>query len=276
MTVYAIGDVQGCYDELQALLDRLAFNLASDKLWLTGDLVNRGPQSLEVLRFVKALGPRAISVLGNHDLHLLAVARGRRRAHRSDTLDGVLAAPDRDELLDWLRHRPLLHHDAALALTLIHAGLPPQWDLDRALRCAGEVESVLRSEDFEEFFDHMYGDSPAQWSDELRGWGRIRFITNCLTRLRYCDRDGRLDLHEKGPPGGQAAGLVPWFEVPSRRSQDLTIIFGHWSSLRISPADMACHRVYPLDTSCSWGGELSGLRLSDRRLFSVPAKERGP
>lgn len=271
VTVYAIGDVQGCYDELRALLDRIAFDAESDELWFTGDLVNRGPHSLEVLRFVKGLGARSISVLGNHDLHLLALAQRRRPARRSDTLGPVLAAADRDEILDWLRRLPLVHHDNALDTTLIHAGLAPQWDLEQAVHCAREVESVLRSEGFAELFDHMYGDTPTRWSDRLTKWERLRFTINCLTRLRYCGRDGRLNLQEKGPPGSQAVGLVPWFEVPDRRSQGHPIIFGHWSTLRLSPALMAGHRVYPLDTGCCWGGELTALRLSDWQLFSVAA-----
>ncbi len=271
MARYAIGDVQGCYEELRLLLEHISFDPASDELWFTGDLVNRGPKSLEVLRFVKALGPRAITVLGNHDLHLLAVAQGRRRAHRSDTLQEVLVATDREELLLWLRGRPLLHHDPDLEVTLIHAGLPPQWDLEQARCCAAEVEYCLRSDASGEFFQHMYGDGPAIWSNGLVGWDRLRFITNCLTRLRYCDLQGSLHLHEKGPPGSQTAGLVPWFEVPTRRSQQATLLFGHWSSLRLSRAAMVRYRVYPLDTSCCWGGELTALRVQERRLFSVPA-----
>jgi len=212
MAVYAIGDIQGCYAELMALLEAVQFDAASDQLWFTGDLVNRGPESLRVLRFVRDLNERtpsaAITVLGNHDLHLLAVAAGEGRQHHSDTLDEILAAPDRETLLDWLRHQPLLHHDAALGVTLIHAGLPPQWSLLEAQQYAGEVEAVLRGDSYQEFFAHMYGNQPDQWQENLTGWDRLRFITNCFTRLRYCDADGKLDLQAKGAPGSQPAGVV--------------------------------------------------------------------
>jgi bis(5'-nucleosyl)-tetraphosphatase (symmetrical) len=194
MAVYAIGDVQGCFDELQALLDRLAFNAVHDRLWFTGDLVNRGPMSLETLRFIKGLGDAALSVLGNHDLHLLAAAYGHTLKNDDHTLDAVLDAPDRDELIDWLRHRPLLHHDADLDFTLVHAGLPPQWDLALAQRCANEVETMLRSDGIADLLTNMYGNNPKQWTDELEGYNRLRFIINCFTRMRYCDPAGRLDL----------------------------------------------------------------------------------
>ncbi len=275
MTIYAIGDVQGCYAELLTLLRQIEFDPARDHLWFTGDLVNRGPQSLEVLRFVEGLGERAVTVLGNHDLHLLAVAcRKERKPHRLDTLNEVLAAPDREELLEWLRHRPLLHHDETSGFTLVHAGLPPQWNLAQARRCAKEVEAVLRHGDYANLFRHMYGDLPDCWQEELTGWDRLRFITNCLTRLRYCDRHGRLTLSEeaKGPPGTQAPELLPWYAVPNRASGGMKIIFGHWSTLRMSRAEMDLHQVYPLDTGCNWGGYLTALRLSDLRFFSVAAE----
>lgn len=257
MAVYAIGDVQGCYDELLALLGKIAFDPKRDHLWFTGDLVNRGPQSLRVLRFVQGLGHAAHCVLGNHDLHLLAVASGHERCGRHDTLQDVLAAPDRDELLDWLRQLPLLHHDTATGFTLIHAGLPPQWDLAQARACAAEVEAVLRGSACDEFLMQMYADEPLLWSDSLSGVARLRFITNCFTRLRFCDEQGRLALHEKGPPGSQPAPYLPWFEIPHRRSRDLNIVFGHWSALR----EYAAQGVHALDTGCVWGGSLSALRL---------------
>lgn len=263
MAVYAIGDVQGCYVELMALLERIAFDAASDQLWFTGDLVNRGPESLRVLRFVRDLNERtpsaAITVLGNHDLHLLAVAAGEGRQHRSDTLDEILAAPDRDTLLDWLRHQPLLHHDAALGVSLIHAGLPPQWSLPEAQRCAAEVEKALRGENYREFFAHMYGNQPDHWSENLIAWDRLRFITNCFTRLRYCDANGRLDLKAKGAPGSQAEGYLPWFEVADRQTEAERILFGHWSTLGLHRSN----NVVSLDTGCLWGGQLTAMRLDD-------------
>lgn len=257
MAVYAIGDVQGCFRELQLLLTKLRFDPARDRLWFAGDLVNRGLQSLETLRFVRNLGAAAITVLGNHDLHLLAAAARAGKLKPKDTLRPILDAPDREELLDWLRRRPVLHHDAEMGYTLIHAGLPPQWELDQARACAHEVESVLRGPDHAEFFEQMYGDEPTFWTDELTGWERLRFITNCLTRLRYCDAEGRVALAHKGAPGSQPVGLYPWFELPHRRSRELKILFGHWSTLgeRSSPG------VYPLDTGCLWGGQLTALRL---------------
>lgn len=265
MAIYAIGDVQGCFAELQALLDKLRFDPAQDRLWFTGDLVNRGPRSLETLRFIRGLGQAAVAVLGNHDLHLLAVAQGVSKPKHRDTFGDVLTAPDRDELLDWLRRLPLLYREGGFYL--IHAGLPPQWSAADAARHAAEVESLLRGEDYGEFFRHMYGDQPDLWSDHLRGWGRARFITNCLTRLRYCERDGRAEFKHKGAPGSQPPHLKPWFDVPGRRSVDGTIVFGHWSTLGFH----AGQGVYGLDTGCLWGGELTALRLDgeDRARVSV-------
>lgn len=257
MAVFAIGDIQGCYDELQRLLERIKFNPAKDTLWFAGDLVNRGPKSLETLRFVKSLGAHAICVLGNHDLHLLALAAGNDKHKASDTLDEVLAAPDRDELLEWLRHRPLLHHDASLGFTLVHAGLPPQWDLGIASECARELETVLQSNDYTDFLRNMYGNQPARWSPSLQGIERLRFIVNCFTRMRYVSNEGDLDLASKGAPGTQPDGFVPWYAAPGRKSARLHILFGHWSTV----GKVTGHNVYPLDTGCVWGGQLSALRL---------------
>ncbi len=257
MAVYAIGDVQGCFDELQALLDRLAFDPRQDQLWFAGDLVNRGPKSLETLRYIKGLGDRAISVLGNHDLHLLAAARGHPVKNDDHTLDAVLDAPDRDELVDWLRHQPLLHHDATLGFTMVHAGLPPQWDLALAQQCAAEVEAVLRGDEVADLLANMYGNKPRRWSADLDGHKRQRFIINCFTRLRYCDPDGRLEFKSKGPPGSQSAGYVPWYKVTGRASRELNIVFGHWSTLR----DYGRRGIYPIDSACLWGGELTALRI---------------
>ncbi len=259
MAVYAIGDIQGCCDEFEILLERLRFDPAIDRLWLTGDLVNRGPRSLDTLRLVKSLGDAATMVLGNHDLHLLAIAldpQARRKA--KDTLDDVLTAPDRDELLHWLRHQPLLHHDTQLQRTLIHAGLPPQWDLRLAIACARELETALRDADHARaLFQHMYGDEPDRWDDRLQGFARLRFITNCLTRLRVCAENGTLRLKAKGPLDKLEPSLYPWFRTPNRRSQHDRFVCGHWSALGFHNAD----NVLGLDTGCVWGGTLCAVRL---------------
>lgn len=260
MAVYAIGDLQGCLAPLKRLLDRLRFDPASDRLWFCGDLVNRGPDSLDALRFVRGLGETALTVLGNHDLHLLALAWDPARSPRGkDTLDGVLAAPDREELLEWLRRRPLVHHDATLGWTLVHAGLPPQWGLAEAQATAAELQGVLGGPGFAAFLGRMYGDGPDRWSPDLQGAGRLRYIVNAFTRMRYCRADGSLDLEEKGPPEQAPAGLVPWFRVPGRRSRSLKLVFGHWSSLGY----VAESGVWGLDTGCVWGGRLTALRLDD-------------
>src|SRR3972149_3771653 len=273
MSSYVIGDVQGCYQELLDLLDKINFDPAHDQLWFTGDLVNRGPQSLEVMRFVKNLGEQTFVVLGNHDLHLLAVAHDPSNKHRKDTLDAILTAPDRNELLDWLRTMPLLHRDAELGFTLIHAGLPPQWDIAEAAERAKEVEAVLRQPDYADFFDHMYGDEPDRWSDDLQGWKKIRIITNALSRLRYCDESGRFALDEKGPPGTQAKPYQPWFTLKSRKTKKERIIFGHWSTVHLGNIkNFRKYNVYPLDTGCLWGGTLAALCLDDETLFSVPSR----
>lgn len=272
MAVYAIGDIQGCLQDLFALLEEINFHAAKDQIWFTGDLINRGPESLETLRFVKGLGDSAVTVLGNHDLHLLAVAEGLSPVKGNDTLEEILQAPDRDELLHWLRQQPLLHHDAELGFTMVHAGLPPQWDLAQAQACAAEAEAVLRSDDYKEFFAHMYGNEPACWDDNLSGWDRIRFIVNAFTRLRYCSAEGVLDFHAKGEPGTQAEGIMPWFEVPGRRSVDAEIIFGHWSTLGLYRQ----HGITSLDTGCLWGGLLTAMHLaSDRAIYSVNCPGHG-
>lgn len=260
MATYAIGDIQGCDEEFETLLGLLRFDPARDRLWLVGDLVNRGPRSLDVLRRVRALGDAAITVLGNHDLHLLAVALApkQERVKAGDTFGDILAAPDRDELLAWLRRRPLLHHDDALRYTMVHAGLAPQWDLALAQRCARELEATLRDErNCRELFAHMYGDRPDRWSDDLHGFDRLRFATNCLTRLRFCRSDGSIDLKFKGELGAAPAGLVPWFRAPGRRSRGLRIVCGHWSALGYYDGD----GVLSIDAGCVWGGQLCAVRL---------------
>lgn len=271
MATYVIGDIQGCHADLCALLDRLRFDKARDRLWFTGDLVNRGPASLAALRFVRDLGERAVVVLGNHDLHLLACRHVDGIKQRpGDTLDDVLAAPDRDELLDWLRTRPLIHHDRAHGLTLVHAGLPPQWSVPEALALGGEMAALLRGPDLAGTLSRMYGNLPDHWDEELAGAARFRFVVNAFTRLRYVTDDGRLDMKAKGAPGTQRAGLVPWYAAPARRSRAERIVFGHWSTLRLTPAEEARYNVLPLDTGAVWGGSLTAYRIEDGARFSVP------
>ncbi len=265
MAVHAIGDVQGCFDELQRLLERIRFDPATDRLWFAGDLVNRGPKSLETLRFVRSLGEAAVTVLGNHDLHLLAGAHDPGRIKRRDTLHAILDAPDAGELIDWLRTRPFLHHDAQLGLTLIHAGLPPQWDLETARSCAREIEQIFSGPDWGAFTEVMYGNRPERWDPSLAGEDRLRFITNCFTRLRYCTADGRLGLEFKGAPGSQPPDYLPWFQVPGRKSRNLEILFGHWSTL----GEVDDFGVHSLDTGCLWGGRLTALRIDSRPLSRV-------
>lgn len=265
MASYAVGDIQGCFSELQALLKLIQFNPQHDTLWITGDLVNRGPQSLEVLRFVKALGERAIVVLGNHDLHLLAVACGQQTLQKSDTLAEIINAPDGQAYCAWLRQQPLIHYDQGYVL--VHAGILPQWTLQDALNHAREVEKILRSDKYPELFRHMYGDVPNQWSEQLTGWERVRMILNVFTRMRFCDTQGTLDLSEKGLPSAPPSGFMPWFKIPSPAHKDLKIIFGHWAALN-GQADEP--HVYALDTGCAWGNCLTALRLEDGRRFSVP------
>lgn len=270
MAIYAIGDVQGCYEPLRRLLDLLRFDPTADRLWLVGDLVNRGPQSVEVLRLVRELGERAITVLGNHDLTLLAVAAGQVQPKKKDTFQMVLDAPDSAELLDWLRRRPLLHHDAALGFTLVHAGLPPQWDLALAQRCAAELAATLRGPQYEDFLAHMFGGEPRSWRDDLAGYDRLRFIVNALTRMRFCTLAGELNFTDKGPPGSQGAGLWPWFTLPNRRSAELRIVFGHWAALDYYRAP----GVYALDSGCVWGNRLTAIRLDHSAVpaWQVPAQ----
>ena len=258
MAVYAVGDVQGCCDELERLLAAVAFAPQRDRLWFVGDLVNRGPRSLDVLRLVQGLGEAAVVVLGNHDLHLLAIARGAAHLRPADRmLQPILEAPDRDELLDWLQTRPVLHHDEALGVTMIHAGLPPQWDVGLARRCAAELEAALRGNHSGRLFASMYGNRPDLWSDGLEGDDRLRFITNALTRLRVCDASGRLLLKHKGPPEKMPPGAVPWFRAPARRWAGARIVCGHWSALGYLDEG----GVLALDTGCVWGGTLTARRL---------------
>ena len=268
MATYAIGDIQGCYDPLQRLLDQLRFDPAHDQLWFVGDLVNRGPQSLEVLRFVKALGDSAITVLGNHDLHLLALGAGHGRLHKGDTLDAVLAAPDCDELLHWLRHQRLAWREADYLL--VHAGVLPSWTVDDTLHLAAEAEAALQSDDYREFFAQMYGNAPSTWNESLTGMERLRMIVNVFTRLRYCTPAGEMDFHQKGAPGSQPAPLLPWFDVPGRQSGDATMIFGHWSTLGL----IVRPDLVALDTGCLWGGHLTAIRTEDREVFAQACQQQ--
>ncbi len=254
MSRYAIGDVQGCYTELRALLAQLKFSADRDQIWFVGDLVNRGPQSLEVLRFARALDGNAVTVLGNHDLHLLAIACGAHRNRKSDTLDDILTAPDRDELLAWLIARPLAHHEGGDLM--VHAGLVPQWTVGTALALAREVETALRTHP-KTLFDNMYGDDPRRWDDSLSGMDRLRFAINVLTRLRVCTPDGEVDLKVKGKPPQGSSPLRPWFEIEARLSANTRIIFGHWSALGL----VMRNGVVGLDTGCVWGGSLTALNL---------------
>lgn len=263
MATYAIGDVQGCYDPLQRLLDLLCYDPQIDRLWFVGDLVNRGPQSLATLRFIRSLGEGAIAVLGNHDLHLLSIAAGVSRPKAGDTLEEILSAPDRDELLNWLRQRPLLHE--AGEHIMVHAGVLPQWTRAQAKSLAAEVESALQSDNAARFFEAMYGDEPRQWSDTLIGSTRLRVITNALTRLRVCTAAGVMDLRYKGPADAIPAPYVPWFAVTTRRTSNDSLIVGHWSALGLRLE----RRLIALDSGCFWGGQLTAVRLEDRQVFQV-------
>lgn len=264
---FAIGDVQGCLTPLQRLLDDVRFDPARDHLILVGDLVNRGPDSLGVLRFVRGLGAAATCLLGNHDLHLLAAARNGH-LNRKDTLDGILAADDRDALLRWLRHCPLCHWHAPSETLLVHAGLAPQWTVHEARALAAEVESVLRGPDHGRLLDQLYGNEPDRWHAALEGMDRWRFIINALTRMRMLHADGRLNLRHKGPPDPADPLSIPWFLWPERASAGTRIVFGHWSTLGQTAWPQA--RVYGLDSGCVWGGALTALELNTGAITQQP------
>ena len=256
MAVYAVGDIQGCLEELHGLLGQIDFDAGHDTLWCVGDLVNRGPDSLETLRFFHGLGERAVCVLGNHDLTLLAMAAGKS-VRKEQGLHSVLEAPDADHLVNWLRHRPLLHHDARLGFSMVHAGLLPQWTLTDARRYAGELEAYLRADEWAARFDQLHGHQPTQWKDSHRGMDRLRLIANTFTRARYLDSHGGLELDCKSAVGRQAQGLRPWFEVPGRRTQGERLVFGHWSTLGYYSGE----GVWGIDSGCVWGRDLTALRL---------------
>ena len=265
MPLYAIGDIQGCDAELGALLETIKFSPDRDRICFVGDLVNRGPESLQALRRIRALGDAATVTLGNHDLHLLAVAFGVARIRSDDTLDEILAAPDREALLEWLINQPLLHEDASLNLCVLHAGLPPQWDMATARGCAREFEHALR-QDPERVFGQMYGDEPDRWDAGMTGANRLRFIANCFTRLRYVDAEGRLALRAKGSPEkAHKKSLIPWFDAVNARWHGPRVVFGHWSTLGF----FSNSEVTSLDTGCVWGGSLTALRLDERAAAPV-------
>lgn len=262
MARYAVGDLQGCLQPLQCLLQEVDFNPRTDQLWLVGDLINRGPQSLETLRFVHELGSCTRIVLGNHDLHFLAVALGAKTAGRSDTFDEILAAPDRSALIEWLLHLPLIHSDPSADFHMVHAGIPPQWDLQTACGLAREVEQCLRNGDRESFLQQMYGNTPAVWSPGLKGFERLRVITNYFTRMRFCNADGELDLDNKLTTCDRE-GFAPWFSFANRKTAQEQIIFGHWAALE-GKADTP--NVFALDTGCVWGRSMTLMSLEDKTL----------
>jgi len=270
MSLYAIGDIQGCHAEFCELLELIGFAPDRDRLWLVGDLVNRGPDSLSVLREVKALGDAAITVLGNHDLHLLTIAHGHRKPHRGDTLDAVLDAPDRRELLEWLQHLPLavMERDRVL----VHAGLVPQWTAPQAVALSHEVQEMLASSRASKFLGKLYGDEPDQWRDDLEGFDRLRVIVNVCTRLRFCRADGRMDFHEKRGAAHTPAGMLPWYEHAHRAWAGTHVVCGHWSTLGL----MLSPDVSMLDSGCVWGGSLTAMRVSEGtdapRIYQVPSR----
>jgi bis(5'-nucleosyl)-tetraphosphatase (symmetrical) len=262
MATYAIGDVQGCFDELKQLLDDFGYSATRDRLWFVGDLVNRGPKSLDVLRFVRALGDRAIVVLGNHDLHLVTQHEGFERPRKDDTIHDVLKAPDAKELVAWLRLRPMMHVEGEYAM--VHAGLLPQWSIGKAVSLAKEVEKAFSARNYRDFLANMYGSKPDLWSDSLDRWDRLRVIVNVMTRMRFCTADGRMDVKTKGKQA--PAGYRPWFKF--RPKDDKTIVCGHWSALGLEVSE----RLAALDSGCVWGGSLTALRLEDRALYQVPCR----
>lgn len=268
MATYAIGDIQGCFQALNQLLEKIQFDPMQDRLWLVGDLVNRGPDSVQVLQWAMGLGERVITVLGNHDLHLLALAEGFVPAHRGDTLDEILAAPERAEMLDWLRRQHMIYAEGDWVL--VHAGLLPQWSVKKALRLGQEVEAALRADDYRDFLRQLYGNKPDRWDDDLTGMDRLRVITNAMTRLRVCSDKGVMDFSHKGSVEERPKKTLPWYEVPGRKSAEANIVFGHWSALGLNVGS----RHVALDTGCLWGGRLSALRLEDRQVFQVSCVEQ--
>ena len=264
MATYAIGDLQGCFFSFQDLLKKIQFNPVHDRLWFVGDLINRGPGSLDVMRWMLEHQSSVVTVLGNHDLHTLVVAEGFVSAHRSDTIQSLLDAPDAPELLRWLRHQPLVHFEHGYLM--VHAGLLPEWTVDQAMALGAEVHLALQAPNYREFLQHMYGNDPKRWDDGLNGWDRLRVITNAMTRLRICSADGEMEFKFKGELQNIPDGYQPWFELSHRASVNTPIVFGHWSALGLQHTN----NVSSLDTGCLWGGHLSAMRLEDRQIFQVP------
>lgn len=257
MAIYAIGDVQGCVIALEKLLEKIKFDPVDDQVWFCGDLVNRGPDSLKVLRLVRRLGKSAVTVLGNHDLHFLAVAEKIRRNRADDTLKEILKAPDFEDLVFWLRHQPLVHRDRKLKTIMVHAGVYPGWKRRQLTHYSSEVEAVLQSRQYRKFLTNMYGKQPARWDKKLKGWERYRFITNSLTRMRYCSLKGDLNFSEKGPPGTQAQRWIPWYMHPDTKMKSWRIVFGHWSTLGY----LQYQNIISLDSGCVWGEKLTAVQL---------------
>jgi len=268
MALYAIGDIQGCLYELQQLLDKINFNPDKDQLWLTGDLVNRGPDSLGVLRFLKQLPTEPIAVLGNHDLHLLALAHNVVQPNNKDTCQEVLTADDSADLIEWLRHRPLLHYDNKVNAVLVHAGIYPKWELQKEQAFAKEVERILKGEEIKTLLENMYGNSPECWSDTLEEWDRYRFIINAFTRMRYIKNSNGLELTAKNAPEQSKSTLTPWFSIPSKLDQSINVIFGHWASLL---GQTNSEQFQGIDTGCVWGGALTALDIAKNKRISVKA-----
>mgnify|MGYP001812838506 CR=1 FL=1 len=268
---FAVGDTQGCYDELRKLLDKIKFDPQIHNLWFAGDLVNRGPNSLQVLRFVKALGDSAITVLGNHDLQLLAAAEGISQVKQKDTIAGLLEAPDLSDLLDWLRHQPLLHYDKTLEFAMVHAGIHPRWDLEQAKKCATDLETVLQGDHYRDFLEQMLNwNKPRKWKPGLQGMERLCFISNCFTQMRYCDDKGRIQLNVSGKEA-QKKGYIPWYEVSKRAMEKTSILFGHWASL--SPERVTTKYIFPLDSGCVQGGKLTAMCLQNKSHFSIRCRD---
>lgn len=267
MPDYAIGDVQGCYESLQRLLELISFNEKVDRLWFVGDLVNRGSQSLAILRFVSSLPLEPRITLGNHDLHLLALLFGNKSEGRhDDTLQEVLQAPDGEALGHWLRKQSVLIYAPEFNVVMCHAGIAPLWDLSQAIKLAKELEQAITGEHYHDFFSHLYGNQPDLWKEDLIGWDRLRVITNYFTRMRFCDEKGRLELSYKGTIAQAPANLYPWYAVPYRKEIDADIIFGHWAALE---GKCPNPKIHAIDTGCLWGGQLTALRLQDKQRFAV-------
>lgn len=262
MAIYAIGDIQGCFKQFKQLLVKIDFNPDKDKLWICGDLVNRGPKSLETLQYIRSLGDAAVCVLGNHDLHLLAVYYGFRKIKKSDTFQSVIDSPDAEEITHWLRQQKLFHFDMTLNCAMVHAGIYPKWNVEQCLSYAQEVEQVLQGDSYLNYFENMYGDEPAFWSEDLSGMGRLRFITNVFTRMRYVNKQGELNLDEKGDPEKNTKSLSqPWFVAAHKRIKHNRVVFGHWSTL----PSKKYKKCFALDSGCLWGGQLTALRIDRKK-----------